>query len=571
MGYLLAAEADKIQDFIFRSSRLREVVGASQLLSRFHSDEEHGVFKLVEALGGEAVVNDGGSFRALFTGQDAEGLAQRFGEELAELYRLVMDSTLSVAPPHLVANDLPPKDNDAASQALRRAKLHREHYTAEVHMPYVAFCASCGVAPAVQYAVLPSEERLQDVQPRYLCRACQDKARERASQRSDFLDAFLEAVTGDANKNDDFTWPEDADELAGEDRRRYVAYLVADGNSMGELFGSCPNKDALHRFSKGLTGAVRRSLADATKQLQRCCPPREVRRGKKKQQLVAVLPLILGGDDLYALFPAPWALDFARCFCLAYERHVGELVRETLQDDNIFPPTVAAAVVICKSKYPYTLAHRRAHTLLKEAKRLSKAHAAEHEESLSTVNFEVILGNRLERQGAGREQAIRPTLRSYWVTESPDHLSPEAKARTSDLSVLIRQRYELRDVPNRRLNELRRRFGEALDVPQSKELPLWLKEWSDKIEPFLERSGEPRKTAGTASATQRKQPIRDALAALGSARGASEDNTHWWREEWTGQKSLYHQGLPDVLEAWDYALDMTKERSEYERSEEDAR
>ena len=35
MGYLLAAEADKIQDLIFRSSRLREVVGASQLLTRF--------------------------------------------------------------------------------------------------------------------------------------------------------------------------------------------------------------------------------------------------------------------------------------------------------------------------------------------------------------------------------------------------------------------------------------------------------------------------------------------------------------------------------------------------------
>jgi hypothetical protein len=38
MRYLIAAEADRIQDLIFRSSRLREVVGGSQLLSRFCQD-----------------------------------------------------------------------------------------------------------------------------------------------------------------------------------------------------------------------------------------------------------------------------------------------------------------------------------------------------------------------------------------------------------------------------------------------------------------------------------------------------------------------------------------------------
>ncbi len=38
MRYLLAAEADKIQDFIFRSSRLREVVEERQQLDRRHRE-----------------------------------------------------------------------------------------------------------------------------------------------------------------------------------------------------------------------------------------------------------------------------------------------------------------------------------------------------------------------------------------------------------------------------------------------------------------------------------------------------------------------------------------------------
>ena len=98
MRYLLAAEADKIQDFIFRSSRLRGVVGASQLLSRFC---EKGVPLLLPLQGGkqgiEVRVNDGGSFRIIFEGDDGDAVKKRakaFGADLAELYRRTVDGSL---------------------------------------------------------------------------------------------------------------------------------------------------------------------------------------------------------------------------------------------------------------------------------------------------------------------------------------------------------------------------------------------------------------------------------------------------------------------------------------------
>jgi hypothetical protein len=72
--YLLAAEADKIQDFVFRSSRLREVVGGSQLLSRFCQD----VPALLKPPGDcmDIVISAGGGFRILF---DDENQARLFG------------------------------------------------------------------------------------------------------------------------------------------------------------------------------------------------------------------------------------------------------------------------------------------------------------------------------------------------------------------------------------------------------------------------------------------------------------------------------------------------------------
>lgn len=57
-------------------------------------------------------------------------------------------------------------------------------------------------------------------------------------------------------------------------------------------------------------------------------------------------------------------------------------------------PTMAAAVVICKSKYPFHLAHQRGEQLLKEAKRLCKS---QRQQPMSMVNFELIVGNRLVR------------------------------------------------------------------------------------------------------------------------------------------------------------------------------
>ena len=60
--YLLAAEADKIQDFIFRASHLREVVGGSQLLTRFCGEVPE---RLLSRYGNDAkenvVINSGGS------------------------------------------------------------------------------------------------------------------------------------------------------------------------------------------------------------------------------------------------------------------------------------------------------------------------------------------------------------------------------------------------------------------------------------------------------------------------------------------------------------------------------
>jgi hypothetical protein len=551
MPYLVAAEADKIQDFIFRSSRLREVVGASQLLTRFCSSVED---TLAPEFKGQIVVNDGGSFRVIF---DTEADAVAFGADLAELYRLALGGSLTVAEPVKLNGDFR-KANDEAGRKLRWAKSRRHGAVADTHMAYVAFCASCGVALAERHGQMKS--RINSPRANYLCETCQAKATERDRKPRAILDDFYAAYRGALGSDlaVDRDWPEDADEVARFDLRQhnYVAYLVADGNGMGKLFRRL-DQQQIERFSEGLTPALHRSLALPAADFRRTVPG--------QTDMVPLLPLILGGDDLFALIPAPYALDFARRFCLAWEDELRQLVERSglivgkEENGGIPRPTVAAAVVICKSKYPYALAHRRAEALLKEAKRQSKLLAAETGEHLSSVNFEVIVGNRLaglEDEDEQSANAVRLTLRPYWVAR--DSLSVTAQGRGIDLEQLLAQRLKLKDVPNKRLAELRRRFE---DLPAN----LTVNNRAQEMENWTNRKlGRVLSRLSKAS----RRDVEASLQTLGKPANDG-DGAHHWREIKRGDASPWAHGMLDLLEAWDFAQDLDLGPDKYEAKEED--
>jgi hypothetical protein len=528
--HLLAAEADKIQDLIFRASRLREVIGGSQLLSRFCDEVPE---KLLPE-GAEIVVNDGGSFRVLFEGEDE---AKRFGHQLAEVYRRATGGTLTVAEPAPMNDDFKEAAKEA-NQALRRAKRHREGFTATPHIPYVAFCASCGVGLAVEHSRRPGE-----VQGQYLCADCRAKRNESdlasATEPGDFLTDFFKQVVDNDWRT--YHWPgkkkdekEERDpdppmDVARFDPRDYIAYIVADGNGMGRVFGEC-NQRQLCALSNNLKAKVYASLADSTRAL--------IERAKEEKgrtqlsNFLPVLPLIAGGDDLFILLPAPWALDFAHRFAQAYEKEIGQLFEDQgIQD--VDRPTVAVAVVICKAKYPYYLAHQRGEKLLKQAKQVTKRWATENNETpRSIVSFEVILGSRLG--GIERTEAYRPTLGPYWVGGDVDGWG-------LDIKHLLEQRHALRALPRRRLAQLRAHFDVLTEVKDNE-----FKAWSKRLDQLLARF--PNGQREIAEAALRDLGGRDLYCV--------ERTTD--RKDWCGH------ALPDLLDAWDFAFDLGCSRTDYE-------
>lgn len=518
--YLVAAEADKIQDFVFRASHLREVTGGSSLLTRFCQEAPKDCLGCSDD---DIVISDGGSFRLLF---DTSAKAVEGSSKLADLYYLTTGCSLTVAEPVEWDGDEATfiSANDLAGSKLRAAK-RAAGAAMTPHLPQMAFCASTGVELAAAFTV-PKKGRAET----YLSNSSLIKKREWETGKEDFLLDFARRADPDGRDPDILDTPLEPGEVGragGYEPRDYVAYLVADGNGMGSLFGKCKTRDSLEALSIRVGEIVGESLAAAAKEVMRY-PTKQ-----KGNYFVPVLPLILGGDDIFALLPAKWAIAFAQEFCRAFEQQMEDFQRQQPDLANAPKSTMSAAVVICKSKYPFYLAHQRGEQLLKEAKRLSKSQATQ---PMSVVNFELIVGNRLadHSREAGEH---RPTLRPYWVGDPPD-------AHPS-IQQLLDARLSLRSLPQKRRAQLRAFFEPPTlqtSIPERDK-------WRCDLEELATRIGKLSGDEGIA------QTVKGSLAALGSDRGA-----YYWRS-----LDLNRSGnaLPEVLDMWDFLYDLQQDQKKY--------
>lgn len=356
---LLAADADRVQELVFRCTRLREAVGGSHALEAFwrgaadHARHAHGAAAVPVAAGG--------ALRVLFDGPDAPVRADRFGRDVQDLYAMRMGGRLTVAQ---VAGE----GGDAALFAalaaeMGRAKAAGDPPAASVFLPYLRPCDACGLDPAE--GVYPSPGGGGGVDS--LCRTCRSRARHRDDFRAAFRAALEEAAAGDpraaaALEATGDAVPE-AEDVGRYDPRGRVAYLLADGDGFGARFRAAVERggvEALSRLSARVAEAGADAVRRATLDLLRIVEPPPAAAGARPP--VPVLPLITGGDDLFLLLPAPWAVWFASRLA----RHFAAALPEEA-------PTLGMALVLCKAEFPYRFAHGAGEEALRAAKAVARS------------------------------------------------------------------------------------------------------------------------------------------------------------------------------------------------------
>ncbi len=418
--YLIVAEVDKIQSFIFRSSRLREIAGASRLLEDLCEE-------IKQKYGNQALSSAGGSFRIIVDETEIDkvilDLRQKFEQNIG-------GSITITSVPYSSVSDVIKRGN----AELRRAKLQGSDPESVWHSPYHAICASSGEELAVAYerpgGFLPNgQPRFPNERPRYIGRTTLQKGDESAANK--LLDKFIGRMqkTTVHKKVEKLPNPTEADTYAQFDPRQYVAYMVSDGNGMGAVFNASSPKE-LPTLSSKIGEITSDALLHAVEGI--CAETH-----RNGQMRFPVLPLISGGDDLFVLMPAPWAIDVAIEFSQAYQEGMSAQLRlmDLLNEDA--NATTGVAVVICKTSYPYRTAYQYAHELLGKAKRRAK----EVNRSCLIMDFvvgsdTVVVSNRMEPQSHTFEEA------GYFV----DH------------------RFALRGLPSRILHQIEAALNQQQDT-----------------------------------------------------------------------------------------------------------
>jgi hypothetical protein len=365
--WLVMADVDAVQSYLFASLHLREAAGASALLV----DHDAAVAKIAEAVDPRADVlfSAGGSALVAFTDRDA---ADRFAPALRRsLASQAPGATVSFGGPCSTASGFPAA-RDAAARDLERNKRLGADPGEATDCALALRCEGCGREPARAGA------RVQvGTDARWLGVACLRKheARERG--------AWLDLMRGQHGWRgiQPSRLARDTTDLAGEE---LLGIVVADADGAGDRLRAIGDAASYRAFSTALADAVRGALVASI--AGRCDP--------RAPGCLPVDVLYAGGDDVVAAVRGDLALPFARSLVEGFGAAIGAKGSAM---------GMSAAVALVGPTFPFRLAHDLAADLLREAKREARARRW----SEGAIDWAVVTESHADARAILADRAVR--------------------------------------------------------------------------------------------------------------------------------------------------------------------
>ena len=389
-------EAKSIQNWILNSGKLRDLVGASELLDALCNAP---LDDTLDALAIRKQIKFSRRAGAAFYAFSEQPGAL---DQLATLWPLVVQQYA----PGLVFNQARGAGKDALTAfANTRQQLQANQAQNLVNLPQagprVHRSPRTGQA-AVQMRKTPDgdleaidaatrrQRRFSSLkQGSLVAKLCPDSAALTATdwpldlEPGDPLTLGIDPVPADNSR----TFP-----FIGE--QRGIAVLHADGNGLGQLLmqvkehiaKAAPDRfiEAFTTLSKGIEDATIAAVREAVEHV--LLPARADNSGP-----LPARPVLLGGDDLTLLLRADLALEFTSRFLHAFEQHSANAMR-SLRDRFNMPDlprylTACAGIAYIKSSQPFHLAARLAEGITSAVKQRAKASSHGNDPAPSSLGF----------------------------------------------------------------------------------------------------------------------------------------------------------------------------------------
>jgi hypothetical protein len=349
--YLYGAEVQGIQNFIYSTNELKEIVGASELVEEVCTTAFQ---EMLESMGAklnesQVFVMAAGKIRYLFDDETlCKSVVRNFPRKVTEM-----------APGITFSQAVVKYDGDYATASQVLEEKLRAQRNNQMRSPNVGFIGTL----RSRKTGLPA---IEIVDGEYCDAASAQKlSMMRLGENGATHKKLNDKLFGEGSGKEGVY---DISQLASENS--WIAIIHADGNGLGQVVQKIGNNsEQLKQFSKYLDKATTDAAQKAYEDLKIVTV-----KGEKEP----MRPIVLGGDDITVICRADIALPFVKYFLREFEYCTGnEGIAKILKDNKVFKNgknylTACAGIAYIKSSYPFYYGYDLAEELCSDAKKESK-------------------------------------------------------------------------------------------------------------------------------------------------------------------------------------------------------
>ena len=357
--YLYGASVQGIQGFIFETNKLKEIVGASDLIEQFCSVGFLGRFSKeygVDVKEKDILRNAGGNIRISFEKkEDIEKMVKQFPQYVMQK---AYGITISQAVVEFGESDYLRK-KDELEYKLTKARN-------QASIPLDSRFSLMKQTPRTGKPAYESKKYEKD-KVEYFDKGNWQKDYNTEEGRVSILLEKLKL----ADIYEKF--PLDMDKIANKNNK--IAIIHADGNRMGlmlqEMNKSLKGKSTedIQNIFKTFSEQITNSTNDAVKEAFE-------KNFNKEDNLIPFRPVVIGGDDVTVICRADDALGFTSDYLKAFEENTKKNFKEHGLSQYAEKLTACAGISFCNKKFPFHYAVDLAEALCGFAKEESKREAS---------------------------------------------------------------------------------------------------------------------------------------------------------------------------------------------------
>lgn len=347
MKYLYGAAVQGIQSFIFETNKLQEIAGASELVDYICTDLFRETLGRSNYNAENLLISAAGNIKYLFEEEkECQFLVSIFPRRVMQLAPGITISQAVVKVPRELTQE-------HIQKLETRLKIQRNQATVQHGLGLMISERSRRTGKAgvdwVKGTVIDATQ-----------------VAKRTFTKDSKVSLLKKLVPDSKGYQYNQLFPKEMEDIAGKDKKNWVAVIHADGNDLGKKIMAidAPRKETFRELSQ--------KIGNATEQAAREAFDLVVRRNTKDGDFFPFRPIVLGGDDLTVIIRGDLAIDFTHAFLKAFEKQSSNEFQDFGSPKFHNGLTACAGIAFIKANYPFHYGAHLAEVLCTQAKKVAK-------------------------------------------------------------------------------------------------------------------------------------------------------------------------------------------------------